>query len=59
MIYGFYSKFDSAKEIINQKDFPSLQEATKFFAMIKGLTLDQFHNLYAVTVVAPKENMHE
>lgn len=51
MKYGFYSKNDKGHEIIKVGDFASLDVATRFFAILKGLKLEEFHRLYNVVAI--------
>lgn len=54
MIYGFYSKNDSSREIIFRQRFESLTAAIQFFTQLKRLTPFEFSQLYSVTVIPDK-----
>ena len=49
MIYCFYSKYDTSKESIAQKEFSSFKEALSYFAGTKHLPADEFLNLYEIS----------
>lgn len=50
MIYYFYSNTDPKAEPINQVEAECWEDACDYFAGRKQLTLQQFFNLYEVTV---------
>ena len=49
MKFGFYRKNDPNKEIIMTKTAQDLQQAVEFFAAMKGLKVEQFLDIFAVT----------
>ena len=51
MKFGFYSKNDPDREIINLGVFQSSQDAAIFFAAMKGLTVNVFVDLFNITPV--------
>lgn len=51
MKFGFYRISDPNKEIISQQTCESMQQAVEFFAAVKGLTVMQFLDIFAVTVM--------
>jgi len=51
MRFGFYSKNDPSREIINSGIFQSSQDAAIFFAAMKGLTVNVFVDLFNITPV--------
>lgn len=51
MKFGFYRINDPSKEIINQQECENMQQAVEFFAAVKGLTVMQFLEIFAVTVM--------
>ncbi len=56
MKYGFYSKRDTTAELIDSREFRELAEAVKFFAAMKGLTVEQFLEIFTVIPVNPAKN---
>lgn len=48
MEYYFYITKDPLKEKIAKAKARSLEEATKTFAILKGLDIDEFRKLYTV-----------
>lgn len=56
MKYGFYNKSDSTKELIDSKEFRDFGDAINFFAAMKGLPVDKFLEIFAVTVVKQSKN---
>ena len=56
MKYGFYSKTDSTKEVIDTREFKEIGEAVKFFAAMKGLPVDKFLEIFAVIAVKANKN---
>lgn len=59
MKYGFYSKFDKRKEVVYMHTFENLTQAIDFFAKIKGLSLDKFHDLFEVIVIDNKNRLRD
>lgn len=51
MIYGFYSKNDTKREIIYREKFESLTLAIQFFTQLKRLSPYEFSQLYSVTAI--------
>jgi len=51
MKFGFYSKNDPDREIINSGAFQSSQDAAIFFAAMKGLTVNVFVDLFNITPI--------
>lgn len=56
MKYGFYNKSDSTKEVIDSKEFRDFGDAINFFAAMKGLPVDKFLEIFAVTAVKQSKN---
>ena len=54
MKFGFYSKNDPGKEIIMVQKAETLQQAVEFFAAVKGLPVEKFLDLFAVTNIKRK-----
>lgn len=54
MIYGFYSKHDTSREIIYRQRFESLTAAIQFFTQLKKLSPYEFSQLYSVIVIEEK-----
>jgi hypothetical protein len=48
MKFGFYRKNDPDKEVIRVKTAESMQQAVEFFAAMKGLSIEQFLEIFAV-----------
>jgi hypothetical protein len=48
MKFVFYSKNDPSQEAIGATEATTLQEAIKFFALVKMLPVDQFQILFNV-----------
>ena len=59
MKYGFYSKFDKRKEVVYMHTFENLTQAIDFFAKIKGLPLEKFHDLFEVIIVESKNRLRD
>jgi hypothetical protein len=53
MEYYFYIAKDPLKEKIAKGRADSLEEATKMFAILKGLDIDEFRKLYTVAIWTP------
>ena len=51
MRFGFYSKNDPNREIINSGVFQTSQDAACFFAALKGLDVSTFLNLFNITTL--------
>jgi len=51
MKFGFYSKNDPDREIINSGVFQSSHDAAIFFAAMKGLTVNVFVDLFNITPI--------
>jgi hypothetical protein len=49
MKFGFYRKNDPNKEIIMIQTAEDMQQAVQFFAAMKGLKVEQFLEIFAVT----------
>jgi hypothetical protein len=49
MKFGFYKKNDPNKEIIMIQAAETMQQAVEFFAAMKGLPVQQFLEIFAVT----------
>lgn len=49
MKFGFYRKNDSNKEIIMTQTAEDMHQAVQFFAAMKGLPVEQFLEIFAVT----------
>jgi len=49
MKFGFYRKNDPNKEVIMVQAAETMQQAVEFFAAIKGLPVEQFLEIFAVT----------
>jgi hypothetical protein len=49
MKFGFYRKNDPNKEIIMVQAAKDMSQAVEFFAAMKGLTVEQFLEIFAVT----------
>jgi hypothetical protein len=56
MRYGFYSKRDTTAELVDSREFRELAEAIKFFAAMKGLTVEQFLEIFTVIPVNSAKN---
>ena len=52
MRFGFYSKNDSQREIINSGVFKNSEDAAIFFAALKGLDITTFLSLFTITTIA-------
>ena len=48
MKFGFYRKNDPDKEVIRVKTAENMQQAVEFFAAMKGLSVEQFLEIFAV-----------
>ena len=51
MKFGFYSKNDPSREVINSGVFQTSHDAACFFAAMKGLNVDIFLDLFNITTV--------
>jgi len=51
MRFGFYSKNDPNREIINSGVFQTSQDAAIFFAAMKGLSVNIFVDLFNITLI--------
>ena len=51
MRFGFYSKNDPNREIINSGVFQTSHDAACFFAALKGLDVSTFLNLFNITTL--------
>ena len=49
MKFGFYRKNDPNKEIVMVQAAETMQQAVDFFAAMKGLSVEQFLKIFAVT----------
>lgn len=49
MKFGFYRKNDPNKEIVMVQAAETIQQAVDFFAAMKGLSVEQFLEIFAVT----------
>ena len=49
MKFGFYRKNDPNKEVIMAQSAETLQQAVEFFAAMKGLSVEQFLQIFSVT----------
>ena len=49
MKFGFYRKNDPNKEVIMVQTAETMQQAVEFFAAMKGLSVQQFLEIFAVT----------
>jgi len=49
MKFGFYRNNDPDKEIIMTQTAEAMQQAVQFFAVMKGLSVEQFLEIYSVT----------
>ena len=49
MKFGFYRSNDPNKEIIMTQTAEAIQQAVEFFAAMKGLPVEQFLEIFAVT----------
>jgi hypothetical protein len=49
MKFGFYRKNDLNKEIIMTQVAETMQQAVEFFAAMKGLSVEQFLEIFSVT----------
>ena len=49
MKFGFYRKNDPNKEVIMIQAAETMQQAVEFFAAMKGLSVEQFLEIFAVT----------
>lgn len=47
-LFGFYSKVDSTKEILNKTKAHSLEEALIIFVSFKQLDIDDFINIFEI-----------
>ena len=52
MRFGFYSKNDPNREIINSGVFQTSHDAACFFAALKGLDVSTFLNLFNITTIS-------
>ena len=52
MKFGFYSKNDPSREIINSGVFQTSHDAACFFAALKGLDVSTFLNLFNITTIS-------
>jgi len=48
MLYGYYSKSDSKKELIALIDAYCLEDAIEIAALMKGLKVEEFCEIYEV-----------
>ena len=48
MKFGFYKKNDPDKEIIITQTAENIQQATVFFAAMKGLSVEKFLDIFAI-----------
>lgn len=53
MEYYFYGTNDPLKEKIAKSRANSIEEAVQFFAILKGLDINEFRKLYTVAVWNP------
>ena len=49
MKFGFFRKNDPNREIIMIQAAKDMQQAVEFFAAMKGLSVEQFLEIFAVT----------
>jgi len=52
MRFGFYSKNDPNREIINSGVFQTSHDAACFFAALKGLDVSTFLDLFNITTIS-------
>ena len=50
-LYGYYSKADSTRELIDRIHAGSMDEASQSFSLRKNMTLTAFLSLYVVVYI--------
>jgi len=56
MIFGFYRKNDSSREIVKSGEFAELNQALDFFSAMKGLTPEAFLELFVIIPVKRRQD---
>jgi hypothetical protein len=49
MKFGFYRKNDPNREVVMVQSAETMQQAVEFFAAMKGLSVEQFLEIFSVT----------